>query len=544
MAFDKTSIILAAEDRTRAAFASAKGNVEALGGSVAKMSGLLGGLGVAFSGAQFVGMVKGLIDSADGLNDLATRTGTSVKSLASLQLAAKLADTDLENLGKGLGKLSIFMANNADEAQALGITARDPVEAFAQLADVIAATADPAERNAIAMRVLGKSYVELLPLLVQGGAAIKAQSEASGPYAERMEKLAIGAAKFNDTMDELGQTATTALLPLAQAFTDFAGAALDAAESVEGFDKVLAGLGQAGTVGQTIAVLWANVAFVFDGVGRSIGGIAAQLAALASGDFKGVGAINRFITEDGEKARAELAKLEDRILNFKPTPKPSKPITAAVQNIKVQDILPDAEAQKLQATLAKAFNTKPLDDFIASFADKRKAIEKEYAKLTQSLTAQPLGEVKGFDVGNTISQGQGALARGDTAGVEAATERAKQMLAALQENGGADFELRYYADQLKRFELAVLDAGQSTAEQTRDNLQKNLEQAREQIAAMEPIAIPIAADAIANDLRTALDDIRKDLAANPLTVAVQLANTPGGTAQDLRNAALQAGGRR
>jgi hypothetical protein len=212
-----------------------------------------------------------------------------------------------------------------------------------------------------------------------------------------------------------------------------------------------------------------------------------------------------------------------------------------VQNIKVQDILPDAEAQKLQATLAKAFNTKPLDDFIASFADKRKAIEKEYAKLTQSLTAQPLGEVKGFDVGNTISQGQGALARGDAAEVEAATERAKQMLSALKENGGADFELRYYADQLKRFELAVLDAGQSTAEQTRDNLQKNLEQAREQIAQMEPVAIPIAADAIANDLKMVIDNIRKDLADNPLTVALQLASSP--SAADISRAASKMGAR-
>jgi hypothetical protein len=508
-------------------------------------------LGVAFSGAQFVGMVKGLIDSADGLNDLATRTGTSVKSLASLQLAAKLADTDLENLGKGLGKLSIFMANNADEAQALGITARDPVEAFAQLADAVAATSDPSERNALAMRVLGKSYAELMPLLVQGGDEMRAQAAAAAPFADNMTKLAEESAKFNDEMDRLKQSANAAgveigltLVPaLNKVLERWANAGKLSDAGFGFFDLMFMGINKLGASSKDLAKIDEDIAKIQ----RRLEPANQKKAAF-------------FGLPTEEENRAELAKLQklrSLIESFDLTKIGGNRYAGndlsfieqqqrAIEEFGAltDNFLPEEEAQKLQATLAKAFNTKPLDDFIASFADKRKVIEKEYAKLTQSLTAQPLGEVKGFDVGNTISQGQGALARGDTAGVEAATERAKQMLAALQENGGADFELRYYADQLKRFELAVLDAGQSTAEQTRDNLQKNLEQAREQIAAMEPIAIPIAADAIANDLRTALDDIRKDLAANPLTVAVQLANTPGGTAQDLRNAALQAGGRR
>ena len=62
-------------------------------------------------------------------------------------------------------------------------------------ADVIGQVEDPAQRNALAMKVLGKSYDEVMPLLAQGGDALRAQAAAAGPYAERMVTLAKAAEK-------------------------------------------------------------------------------------------------------------------------------------------------------------------------------------------------------------------------------------------------------------------------------------------------------------------------------------------------------------
>lgn len=251
------------------------------------------------------------------MRDLAIATGTSVEALARYQLAAKQSGTDIETVAKAMGKLSVFMAQNSEEAASLGITARDPAKALAQLADVLAKVEDPAQRNALAMKVLGRSYTDVMPLLAQGGDELRKQADAAGPYAKGMADLADKADRFNDALAALAQQGSAALLPMVEAFLDLSDAAFQAGEGLEGFDAALAGLGQAGTVGQTIAVVWANVSYVFKQVGTEIGGIAAQIAALARLDIKGAGSIGKMMKDDAAKARAELDALEKRIMTFK-----------------------------------------------------------------------------------------------------------------------------------------------------------------------------------------------------------------------------------
>lgn len=483
---------------------------------IGKAFGLLGAAG---AGAGFVTVIKGIIDSADGLNDLATRTGASVKSLASLQLAAKLADTDLQGLGAGLGKLSIYMANNREEAAALGITALDPVDAFAQLADRIAATADPAERNALAMRVLGKSYADLMPMLAQGGESLRRQAAESGPYAERMAALAESSAKFNDTMDELGQTAQTALLPIAQAFTEMASNAIEAAKSVEGFDKLLVGLGQFGTVGKAIALTWAGVSYVFEDVGRQIGGIAAILAALANGDFAGAGVISDAMKDDAEKAKDELVKLERKILDFKV--EVAKPIqTGSTGGLTVDDFISPEDARKLQETMRKAFDLKPLDDYISGFKGRIRTIQQDYASLRNDLARASSQDSTptGLDVSTTLSQARSSFTGGDAAGAKTLLDQAKQQLRDAAAAGAPSFETGWLAKQLEDLAIQIEQASQATAESTRTLMQQNLELMKQELVGMDPIKIPLATDAIADDLKRALDIVRQDLLDNPLQI--------------------------
>lgn len=65
---------------------------------------------------------------------------------------------------------------------------------------------------------------------------------------------------------------------------------------------------------QTLSVLGRNVRFVFEGVGRELGGIGAQIAAVMRGDFAQARALGEQIRADAEGARAALDAADARSL--------------------------------------------------------------------------------------------------------------------------------------------------------------------------------------------------------------------------------------
>lgn len=70
----------------------------------------------------------------------------------------------------------------------------------------------------------------------------------------------------------------------------------------------------ADVVWQTLSVLGRNVSFVFASVGAEIGGIGAQIAAVARGDFAGAIAIGDAMKEDAARRRAELDAADAKTL--------------------------------------------------------------------------------------------------------------------------------------------------------------------------------------------------------------------------------------
>lgn len=88
----------------------------------------------------------------------------------------------------------------------------------------------------------------------------------------------------------------------------------DGAKSVNGeFDVMSATILAVGTVLETLILLGSDIAFVFKGVGREIGGISAQLAALGRGDFKQISIIREEMIRDANKAAEDLEKFQNRI---------------------------------------------------------------------------------------------------------------------------------------------------------------------------------------------------------------------------------------
>lgn len=327
MATNNVKIVLSAEDRSKAAFGSVRSSLTQMRGQVAGLTSLFAGLIPVLTITGLAAVAKNGIDAADALNDMSARTGVAVKTLAEYKLAAQLADTSLDDLAKGIQRLTLSMgkAEQGGTAQAealkrLGITTKDPKIAFEQLAEAVAKSDDPTRTAADLAAVLGKSYVNLLPLLQGGAKGLRDSAASSATFAESMAKLAPDAGKFNDQLDLLKTNAAGAaaqlLTSLVPILNDALGAWRDNANEIGNMNAALVGLGRLGIVGQTIGVLWANVSYVFKQVGNEIGGITAQLAALLRGDFKGAGFIGDAMKRDAVVARKEIDDLEKRIMGM------------------------------------------------------------------------------------------------------------------------------------------------------------------------------------------------------------------------------------
>lgn len=173
----------------------------------------LGALGISLGTAFFVNLIKGSIDSADRLNDLSKTTNLTVETLSGLDLAAKQSGTDLEGVAKSINKLSENMGKDAEAFKQLGITSKDPLEAFKQLSDVFNSLEDTQQRNAVMSKALGKSWQESAPLLAEGsmriGEMVKEGQKLSGITTE----MAKSADRFNERMSALSAQLKSVVLP-------------------------------------------------------------------------------------------------------------------------------------------------------------------------------------------------------------------------------------------------------------------------------------------------------------------------------------------
>lgn len=203
MAANETKIVLTAEDKTANAFASVQRGLQGMGVAGAAASAALGAIGVTFSGAAAVALVKGTIDAADGFNDLAQKVGIGIKELAGWTLAANQSGTSMESVAKGVKSLSTYMVENSEQMKAAGITATDANGAMIQLADMFKAMPDGVEKTALAVKLFGKAGMDMIPMLNQGSAGLADAFDKAEAYGKKMAELAPLADQFNDEVEEL-----------------------------------------------------------------------------------------------------------------------------------------------------------------------------------------------------------------------------------------------------------------------------------------------------------------------------------------------------
>jgi hypothetical protein len=332
MANDRVQLLITATDQTRAAFDSIKRNLGGLADAAKNVNGLLAGIGVSLSAAGLAAMAKSAIDAADQLNKLSQKIGISVESLSTLRYAAELSDVSLETLQAGIRGLSqniseasTGIGDSAEMFKALGIAVKNAdgsmkstEDVLLQVANVFSKMEDGAVKSALAVKLFGRGGLEMIPFLNQGAAGINqltAEAERLGLKLTTETGQAAGAFKDNLTAlkaagSSLGISLMNEVLPPLLALTT------SMRDSASGAGSMASMIGGAlRTALEAVLVLGANVAYVFKQVGNEIGGIAAQLAALARLDFKAFSTIGKMMKEDAEKARKEIDELSKRLLN-------------------------------------------------------------------------------------------------------------------------------------------------------------------------------------------------------------------------------------
>jgi len=341
MASDRAQILITAVDQTRNALDGIRNNLGRLGDETRRVQGLLAGLGVSLTLGAFAALVKGAIDSADELNKLSQKIGISVEALSTLQFAAQLSDVGLDTLKTGLKGLSANLTEarsglgeGAALFQALGVSVEDTAgnlkssdTILLEIADRFASFEDGATKTALAVKLFGKSGMDMIPFLNQGSSGIRAlMQEAERLGLKLSTETAQAAEAFNDNLTALkasssglGISLATELLAPLRVVTD---AIREGQGEATGFAAILGGALK--TTLEAILVLGVNVAYVFKSMGTEIGGMAAQLTALARLDIRGFKAIGEAMREDAVKARAEVDALSARILN-PPQARPTGP---------------------------------------------------------------------------------------------------------------------------------------------------------------------------------------------------------------------------
>lgn len=200
---DKISLLITAEDKTSAAFASAQQGLEKLRAASSSVSAALGALGVSLSAAGFAAFVKSSIDAADQTLKLSQRLGLTVEQMVGWQHVADLADVSTEEFAASVRKLAQAIENEPDKLNALGITAKDANGALLQLADLFARMPDGAAKTALAVDLLGRSGASMIPALNGGADAVRSLMEEGQRLTPITEQMARQAEQFNDNLTRL-----------------------------------------------------------------------------------------------------------------------------------------------------------------------------------------------------------------------------------------------------------------------------------------------------------------------------------------------------
>jgi ribosomal protein L12E/L44/L45/RPP1/RPP2 len=220
----------------------ARGSVSSFGSDMAKAGAVIAAAMTAAYGAVALS-VNNTLQQMDSLGKQSQKIGIPVEQLSALTLAASTSGVGMDELGKGVGKLSKAMveaaakpmSEAANAFRALGVTATDSngqlrpvIDVTTSIADKFAGMKDGAGKTAVSLALMGKTGNDLIPMLNMGADGLNAMMQNAAKFGIVIDGQAAAAAtKFRDTLTLLGAAKdglivklTQHMLPALQAFAD------------------------------------------------------------------------------------------------------------------------------------------------------------------------------------------------------------------------------------------------------------------------------------------------------------------------------------
>lgn len=220
--------------------------IQGVGSAATKLGGVydgliakMGALGFAVAGlggvAGFAAMIKGSIEAEAGLLRLSEKTGNTVEALSSLMRVAKMSNTDMDEVGKGMQKLAKAMAEAESGTgkagkvfEALGISIRDvstgqlkPTQVVMQeLGQKLMAMRDQTLAVAFAQETMGKAGANLLPFLYELARAGELHVKVTTEQAKQAKEFEDNLVKLKSASTDFWRHLANDMLPTLNKYLD------------------------------------------------------------------------------------------------------------------------------------------------------------------------------------------------------------------------------------------------------------------------------------------------------------------------------------
>ncbi len=320
------------------------GAMSSIEGAVNKAKSVLALFGVGLGVKMFAEMIQGSIDLMDHLNDLSKTTRISVENLSGLALAAKQSGSDLDSIAASVNKLGVNMGKDGDKFKALGISAKDPLEAFKQLADIMNSLEDPQQRAALGAATLGKKWEGAAPLMAEGGKRIQELIDKGKQLSGITKESAEAADEFNDRLEELKAASEGAK-------NSFVSSLLPS------LTNIIKAVGEAKRESGALAAIWVG-----------LGGIGA--AVFTDETLSDAQKMSKTIEELNEQIRRQEQRMKDAADIAGPYGEKTRAMIQAGLELKRAQL---ASIEKLSAAEKAAGEQKKLQDATKTEAEKKEA---------------------------------------------------------------------------------------------------------------------------------------------------------------------------
>lgn len=249
-----TKVILDAEDRSAAAFASFNRSLATAERSIGGAQGAIKSFVAAFGVNFLVGQINKALQFADTISELASRTSMTMKATQELQYAYIQTGSSAEAYEKVMGKFVQTIGDAAngsrtavDALARVGITQEDlkrksVEQLYLDTTEALSKMTSAAERASVSNDLVGKSYKDAANAMALGKEALAQLRQEANIAGAVLDAQVIKNAK--KAKDEMEQWTRVISVQLTEAFVNIAPYLVETMKALAGIAKMVKEIGQ------------------------------------------------------------------------------------------------------------------------------------------------------------------------------------------------------------------------------------------------------------------------------------------------------------